>query len=255
MRSHTFVRSGLFVAALILVSGARPDVVRAQALPAAKDLMARNDAAIGGRAAFDMHTSFHQTGTMSVPAMGVEASLDLFKAKPLKFLQKIVLGPLGEVQSGYDGTTAWAITPGQPPMVLDSAATEGARLQADFYGNFHDMARYKSVETVGLVDFEGAQCYKVKIVRTTGGEGFEFYDVATGLIAGIQAATETPLGKIDQTSVFSDYKEFDGVKMPTKIRQKNAQYDAVITFTAIEWDKVDPAVFVLPDVLKAKVKP
>ena len=255
MRSLNLVRRAFVTAAISLTALALPGTVRAQALPAAKELMEKNDAAIGGRAAFDKHSSFRQSGTMSAPAMGIEAQFELYKQKPSKYLQKIVLGPLGEVQNGFDGTTGWAITPGQPPIALDSATTESLKVQADFFGNFHDFTRYKSIENTGLVDFEGARCYKVKIIRTTGAEGYEFYDTTTGLIAGIQATTETPMGKVDNTSVFSDYKDFDGVKMPTKIRQKNAQFDAVISFTTIEWDKVDPAVFTPPESIKPKVKP
>ena len=228
----------------------------AQALPSAKELMEKSDAAVGGRAALDQHTSLHQTGTMSIAAMGVaDAQLELFKMKPTKYLQKIVIGPGTEVMQGYDGKTAWAILPGQGPTILDSATTETFKSLADFRANFHDMSRYKSTETVGIVDFEGQKCYKVKIVRVTGGEGFEFYDTGTGMIVGIQAQADTPMGKVDQTSVFSDYKDFAGLKFPTKIQQKNSQYEATISFTTVEYDKVDPAVFELPDAVKAKLKP
>ena len=229
--------------------------LHAQPLPAAKELMAKSDAAMGGLGVFDKHTSLHLVGSMSAPAMGMEAQIELFKAKPSQYLQKLAIGALGDITQGYDGRTAWISQPGQSPVALDSAQTEGMKWQADFLGNFHDMARYKSVETVGLVDFEGTRSYKVKVVRSTGGEGFEFYDASTGLIAGIQASADTPMGKMEQTSVFSEYKAFADVKMPTKIRQKNAQYEAVITFTTIEFDKVDPAVFALPDALKTKPKP
>jgi zinc protease len=232
-----------------------PAAARAQSLPSAKELMDKNDAAIGGRKVLDQHSSYHQAGTMSVAAMGMEAQLELFKAKPAKYLQKIQLGGMGEVSQGFDGKTAWSVQPGQPPMVLDSATTESLRSMFDFYGNFHDMSRYKSTETIGLVDFEGRKCYKVKIVKLNGNEGFEFYDATTGLIAGLQAQVETPMGKIDQTSVFSDYKDFSGLMVPTKVQQKNGQFDAIITFTAMEFDKVDPAVFELPEAVKAKVKP
>jgi zinc protease len=233
-----------------------PHSARAQALPTAKELMDKNDAAIGGRAALDKHSSYHQVGTMSIAAMGnMEGQIELFKMKPARYLQKIVLGPGAEVTQGYDGKTAWAILPGQGPTVLDSATAETFKSLADFHANFHDMARYKSAENAGIVDFEGKKCYRVKIVRVTGGEGSEFYDIETGLIAGIQAQQDTPMGKIDQTSAFSEYKEFGGLKFPTKIQQKNSQFDATITFTAIEFDKVDPAVFELPEAVKAKLKP
>jgi hypothetical protein len=242
-------------ATLALVMSAAPGVARAQALPSPKEVMDKNDAALGGRAALDKHSSVHQVGTMSVAAAGIDAQIELFKAKPSKYMQRIALGAMGEVTQGFDGVNAWAVQPGQGPILLDSAQTEAFKTLADYYGNFHDMARYKSTENTGVVDFDGRKCYKIKIVKLSGSEGFEFYDVSTGMIAGIQAQVDSPMGKIDQTNVFSEFKEFGGLKMPTKIQQKNGQFDATISFTNVEFDNVDPAVFVIPEALKAKAKP
>jgi hypothetical protein len=227
----------------------------AQALPSAKELMDRHDAAIGGRAALEKHTSIHQSGSLSIAAAGIEATLDLYRARPSLFLQKIVIGPMGEVLQGYDGKIAWAMQGGQA-TILDSAMTAQAKYNSDFFGNIHDMARYKSAETVELADFDGRKCYKVKIVRVAGGEGFEFFDSSTGLGAGTIASIDSPMGgKIEQTSVFGDYKDFGGVKIPTRITQKGAMGEVVITITTMEFDNVDAATFVLPDAVKALVKP
>ena len=241
------------LALVALVATARPS--HAQALPAAKDLMDKHDAAIGGRAALDKHTSMHQAGTLSMAAAGLEATIEVFRAKPSQFVQKIVLGPMGEVAQGFDGKTAWAVQPGQGAMLLDSTMTAQVKYSSDFFGNFHDMARYKSAETVELADFEGRQCYKVKIVRVAGGEGFEYFDAATGLAAGTISSTDTPMGKVEQTSVFSEYKDFGGVRIPTKIKQKGAMGEVMITITTMEFDTVSPATFALPEAVKALIKP
>jgi hypothetical protein len=241
------------LAAVALVASSR--LASAQALPSAKELMDRHDAAIGGRAALDKHTSMHQSGTLALAAAGIEASIDVYKAKPMMFLQKLVIGPMGEVLQGYDGKTAWAIQGGQP-VVLDSALTQQTKSNSDFFGNVHDMARYKSAETVELTDFDGRKCYKVKIVRVAGGEGFEFFDAATSLSAGTIVSTDSPMGgKVEQTSVFGDYKEFSGLKIPTRITQKGAMGEITITIKTMEFDNVDPATFALPDAVKAIVKP
>jgi hypothetical protein len=63
------------------------------------------------------------------------------------------------------------------------------------------------------------------------------------------------MGKIDVTVIMTDYKDQDGVKMPTKITQKSPQGDVVLTFTAYEWDKVETKLFDLPDAVKGMVKP
>lgn len=252
IRSSAAMRMAVLAALAIL---ATPGLGLAQALPSAKELMDRHDAAIGGRAALEKHTSIHQSGSLSIAAAGIEATLDLYRARPSLFLQKIVIGPMGEVLQGYDGKTAWAMQGGQA-TVLDSSMTAQAKYNSDFFGNIHDMARYKSAETVELADFDGRKCYKVKIVRVAGGEGFEFFDGSTGLGAGTIASIDSPMGgKIEQTSVFGDYKDFGGVKIPTRITQKGAMGEVVITIKTMEFDNVDPAMFVLPEAVKALVKP
>lgn len=252
IRPFSTVRMGA-LAALAVLAASRLAI--GQALPSAKELMDRHDAAVGGRAALEKHTSTHQSGSLSIAAAGIEATLDLYRARPSLFLQKIVIGPMGEVLQGYDGKIAWAMQGGQA-TVLDSSMTQQAKYNSDFFGNFHDMARYRSAETVELTDFDGRKCYKVKIVRIAGAEGFEFFDAATGLGAGMIASMDSPMGgKVEQTSVFGDYRDFGGVKIPTRITQKGAMGEVVIIIKTMDFDDVDAATFVLPDAVKALVKP
>ena len=231
-----------------------PLAARAQALPAAKDLMARHDAAVGGRAAIEKFSSMHQTGTFSIAAMGLEAPVDIYKAKPNMYLMKVVLGPVGEVMQGSDGKTLWIIQPQQGATILEGAPAEAMKANTDFFAGLHDPSLYKSAETIELADFDGRKCYKVKLVSNSGTESYEFFDASTGLRAGAMATVETPMGKVEQTSVPSDYKEFGGIKFPTRIVSKQGQFDITITMTNVEFDKVDATTFALPDAVKALVK-
>lgn len=242
------------LSALALI-GAIPLAGSAQALPDGKALVAKHVAAMGGRDAMDKHSSLHITGTFSMAAMGMEGPVHLYRAKPAKFLQQITFGALGDVVQGYDGTTGYAIQPQQGAMVLSGDLLEQAKQQADFFADFPELSRYSAVETVALEDFEGRKCYKVKLTKAAGGDVIQYFDAETGLAAGSMRSAETQMGKVDLVSVLADYKETGGVKMPSRIIQKTPQGDFVLTFTSYEWDKVDPAVFNLPDAVKAQVKP
>lgn len=243
--------SALALASLLPVVGS------AQALPDGKALIAKHVAAIGGRDALDKHTSLHQTGTFSMPAMGIEGPVHIYRAKPSLFLSQITLGSFGEMAQGYDGTTAWAIQPMQGAAVMTGDQAAQFKQQADFFADFPDVAKYSSIETVGLEDFEGRKCYKVKLVKADGsGEAMQYFDAETGLSAGMVRSIENPqMGKIEITVVLSDYKDQGGLQMPSKTIQKTPQGDVVLTFTGYEWDKVEPKVFELPDAVKAMVKP
>src|SRR5512134_3851808 len=79
---HATLRTGLrrlaTAAALVLVPGA----LGAQELPAAADLMAAYNKAIGGEAAFANAQGMHSTGTFSIPGMGMTGELEIFTARP-----------------------------------------------------------------------------------------------------------------------------------------------------------------------------
>lgn len=235
--------------------GALPVAGSAQALPDGKALVAKHVAAIGGREAMDKHTSLHMIGTFSMAAAGIEGPVNVYRAKPSLFLQQISIGAYGEAVQGFDGTTAWAIQPGQGAMILSGDMADQAKTQGDFFADFPDLSKYKTVETVSLDDFEGRKCYKVKLTKLAGGDVLQYFDAETGLAAGSSRSAETPMGPIDVTVVLSDYKDQGGVKMPGKIVQKTPQGDVAISFATYEWDKVDPAIFALPDAVKSQVKP
>ena len=237
----------------LALTAALPVVAQAQGLPDGKGLVARHVAAMGGREAMDKHTSLHMTGTFSMAAMGLEGPIHMWRAKPDKFVQTIIIGSFGESAQGFDGTTAWVNQPGAGYMILSGEMATQAKSQADFFAEFPEPGKYSSIETVALEDFEGRKCYKVKLVKVTGGETIQYFDAETGLAAGAIRSTETPMGKIDVTVVLSDYQEQGGVKMPSRVIQKTPQGDVLLVFTVYEWDNVDPAVFNLPDGVKAMI--
>lgn len=227
----------------------------AQALPEPKVLMDKHNAAIGGRAAIDKHTSVHFTATMSLDGMGgAVASMDLYRSKPNKLVQKINIPQLGDVLQGYDGTVAWTTNPMAGAQLIQGDAASSVKNNADFFANLQDPSNYSSARTVGIADWEGRKCYKVQLVRD-GREGFEYFDAETGLLAGISGSTPTPQGNIEVTTVLAEYAEWGGLRLPKKIVQKGGQGGATITFTSAEFDNVDAAMFDLPPAVKALVKP
>ena len=52
----------------------------------------------------------------------------------------------------------------------------------------------------------------------------------------------------------STEKKFGNLLQPTVMKQSTSGVEIITTFTSIEYDKVDPAVFELPPAIKALVK-
>ena len=216
--------------------------------------MEKHNAAIGGRAMFDRHSSIRMTATMSIAAMGVEASMEVFRAKPNKYLQKVTIAPVGEISEGFDGKVAWALNPMAGAQLVEGEQLTAVKSNADFFANLQDAAAYTNLQTIELGDFEGRKCYKVKLSRD-GRDGFEYFDATTGLLAGHAGTQPGPQGAVEVTTVFVEYVDVDGIKLPKRIERRGGPASATIIFTSFEFDKVDPKVFDLPAAVQALVKP
>ena len=232
----------------------RPPQVKIEPLPAARAIIDRHIAAVGGRKVILAHSSTHATGTVTIAGSGLTGTFEIFSAKPNLSTLKITLGGIGDVFEGFDGTVAWNKSPMTGPMLSLGKELEQKRFDADFYADLHDASRYASMKTVDKTTFDGRSCYKISLVRMDGGEDFDFYDAESGLKAGTLATRETSMGAITATQIVTDYKKFGDVLQPSVVKQTAMGVQQVLMFTSIAYDKVDPAVFALPAEIKALLK-
>jgi len=258
--SHKQVSGGFALAALFALAGCAtggaPAEVTPQVAPslAAHAVYERLVEALGGRAALERYSSAHAVGTFSVPAQGIEGDLEVFTAAPNLLAVRVEIPAFGTVTTGYDGEVGWSMNPAMGPMVLDGNQLQQMRQQADFFGPLNMEAYVDSAEVVGEEQFEGTMCQKVRVVTKWGEEYFEFYDVATGLAIGNIRSQESPMGPMETTTVVSDYKDFGGILAPTRTVQRAMGMEQIISVTSVDYSAVDPAVFALPEAIKALVK-
>jgi len=231
-----------------------PKAVTSAELPSARSIIDRHVRAIGGRKAILSHTSLHATGTMTVAGSGITGVLHVYGAKPNKSLVKIGLGGIGELLEGFDGTTGWTLNPVTGPMLAQGKELEEKKFDADFYSDLHESGRYVSMKTVEKTTFGGRPCYKLSLVRKSGGEDFDYYDVETGLKAGATGTRESAMGPLSLTQASSDYRKFGDLLMPTTMKQTAMGVEQVLTITTVEFDNVPPSMFEPPAQIKALLK-
>jgi hypothetical protein len=224
------------------------------ALPPARSILDRHLAAIGGREAVLSHSSMYVQGTLSMPSAGLTGTLEIYGAAPAKSLLRITLGGVGQVVEGFNGTHGWSVSPMTGPMVLEGRQLDEKRFDADFHSELRGEERYASMTTLERTDFEGRPCYKLRLVRKTGGEDTEFYDVATGLKAGSITTRETQMGTVTGTTVATDYRKFGNLLQPATVRSQIGAVQQIITITSVEYDRVPASVFDLPAEIKVLVK-
>jgi hypothetical protein len=250
---------GLFAASPLMAQSTAAPAPAAQkpaeaALPPAQAVIDRHIEAVGGRNALKAHTSVNIKGNISVPANGMNGSIEVFAARPNKMLSKTTLAGIGDVAEGFDGTVAWSMSPMTGPMLATGEELAQKAFDSNFDGAMGIASRYESMKTLEKTTFEGRPAYKLSLTRKGGGEDIEFYDVETGLKSGAILERKNPMGTITVTAVVSDYKRFGDLLQPTTLKQTMTGVQIITTFTSIEYDKVDPAVFELPAAIKALVK-
>lgn len=245
-------RAALAAAVIALL----PSVAFAQAtpLPAAKDLVARHVAAIGGRDAVLRHPFFRAKGTLGMPAAGVNAELEIAGAQPNLVVMKMIIPGMGEMLQGFDGTNGWSLDPFQGPRLVEGAELAQMVDEAEFASVLRESANIASMETTEIATIGGQQCYKVKITRKSGRESFDCYAVDSGLLIGGFAKQESPMGEMEAVSEFADYKDFNGLKQPTKITLTVMNQQQVMTFASYEYGPIEPSVFTPPPAIATLIQ-
>jgi hypothetical protein len=223
-------------------------------LPTARSILDRHVEAIGGRAAILGHKSMFVKGTLSMPSSGLSGAVEVYGAAPNKSLMKLSLGGVGELIEGFDGVHGWGLSPMTGPMLLEGKQLEDRRFDSDFHSELRPDMRYSSMTTLEQTEFDGRPCYKVRLVRKSGGEDTEFYDVKTGLQAGKIFGRETEMGTMTSTVTIKEYRKFGNLLQPTSIRQQVGPVEQVITVESVEYDNVPASMFEPPAAIKALIK-
>ncbi len=249
-----FVSSGLLVALGTDLAAAPASFQAPAPLPSAREIIDKYVRAIGGRSAVLKHKSSHFKGRYEIVGQ-MSAEMEIFQAAPNKFVFNISIPGTGEIKTGFDGKVGWDLNPMAGASLHKGKRLEQTRRQADYYIDLHEEKNFQSIETIGLEDFEGTKCYKLRLVTSSGDAYLEFFDAKSFLFVGRVGTAETAAGPTEVRSVLTDYKKFGDLLVPGKSTSKGTiggqAFEEIITLTTVQRDSVDPEVFELPDQIKA----
>lgn len=243
-------RTGALMAAAILA--AQVTVVASaggESLPRAREVLERHVQASGGRAALKRHKSMTVHARFQNPSLHLDVEVVSYGSDG-KTLQVAQL-PGGKSLSGYDGHTAWDLDSHGKVTIYHGDEVRSIARDADMYYHLRVMDYFKSLEVVGVEDFEGRPCYHLLGVNNWGQKNEQFYDKETGLLRGYRFNTAWRGGAGDATALFEDYRDFGGVLMATKSTSREAGSVSVFLITSVTWDDVPEATFELPAEVRA----
>ena len=222
-----------------------------QDLPSAETIIDRYVEMIGGEETIRAQKARHLTGKLEMPAQGISGEMEIYAAPPDRMLTTLSIPGVGEVKVGYDGEVGWMVHPALGPMVMEGLMLRQTRQEADLMAALHPERFIKSAETVKRAQFEGHDAYQVRVVTQWDEEYFEYYDVESGLLVGTERTQASPMGNIDATVVLADYREVDGMRMPTRSVQKMMGMQQIVTIDEIQTVELQDDVFTPPQEIQA----
>ena len=222
------------------------------AKPTAAELFRKHLDATGGEAAWSTKSAIRSKGAIEIPAAGLKGSMTLVAMEPDRMLVTMDLPGMGETRTGSDGTTGWSIDPMRGPALMDEKQLADIKRDANFRRDLMLAKDAGNAEVIGLFEFEGAPCWRVKVTGAgSAKETHHFYAKDSGLLSGMSMRMATPMGEIPAVIAVGDYKDFGDVKLPAKTVTKVMGQQQVMTTDAVEWGGVDEKAFELPAEIKA----
>jgi hypothetical protein len=226
--------------------------VASKDMPTARAVIDRYIEVAGGKEAFQKHKSVLLKGKTEVAGKDIGGSMTLATAKPNKMVLIVDLAGI-PIKTGFDGKVGWQVNPLTGPSIMEGGELRDVSRQADFFAILHDDKGFKSMENLGKTEFEGEECYKLKLTYPEGGDITEFYSVKTGLQKGFMGTQESSLGSITATSVNEEHKKFGDLLLPSRVTQKmaGAGLSQTMVVESVEFDSVPDSMFEPPAEIKA----
>ena len=218
----------------------------AQPLPAAQQVVDRYVEAVGGRDKVASIQSRRVVYRLSANGMTLES--EAIQRRP-GLGATIVRTPMGDSRSGFDGRVAWMTSPAGA-QILEGAEAEEVRIRSAFDADVLFDA-YETVETTGRAEYAGKACWKVRMVTAAGIESFRCFDVETGLMVAYEA-TQNGMPVV---AIYDEYREFDGLKYPSRLSTSAMGQQFVTTLVRVEHVDIPASAFVPPDAVRALRRP
>jgi len=249
------VKSALFLSLCALLLAATSAAAPAQDATA-RQVIERHIEAIGGRAAIESHSSSYASGMLEVVGQGLVGEMSIWAMAPNKTLVKVSFPDMGiENSTGYDGEVGWSIDPMTGERLLQGGELEQLADEAAFYGDLHDPARYTTIESLGEVEFDGRSAHKLHLVFQSGREVYEYFDVESGRMIGVEGVQESIMGSMNVVTTLGEYQQFGDLMVPTQMVQDLGGVQSVrVTIQSVEIDSVDPSMFDLPLSIQALIR-
>lgn len=204
-------------------------------------IVARHTAAIGGAPALQAIKNVHTVMTATMPGMpgAPEIRSETYAKTPNLVYMKMDMPGIGQMEMGYDGKSAWSI----------SAAT-GPSIHEEIPQQILDIMKFDGLPFEGMrMTYTGRRQIggrKLDAVRAVGPDSqvaIHYFDVATGLLAGMEVEGAPPPPADRMTLSFDDYRRFGAVLLATRTTMITQGQEMVMRIVSVSHDPLDAKIF------------
>ncbi len=220
------------------------------------ELMAKTIEAAGGEANWRRITSRVTVVEIDLINQGVKGTAATYAKAPNKSASETTLTALGKtIAKGFeffDGTKGEELYTFAPVERYSGKKLEDVKLGADLLAPLNWKSNYKTVEVKGIEKVGDEECYAVEFTPEKGTKVTELYSTKTFLLLKRRGvvSSSTSENTLPYTSVFSDYRDVDGIKLPFKsVNSTPSMGDIVTIITSVKHNvPVDDKMFAPRDV-------
>lgn len=230
------------------------DAIGANGLLTPSAILHRYVNALGGERLIRSHTSTSLHGQFTLTAFGLAGDITILTAAPNKTVQRINIPGIGQIASGFDGTTGWSMDPIQGNSLVTGTALDSLIERSDYYLPLTLLDALEGAETLEVIQVDGEDAYKVQVMSATSGATFLAFSTTTGLLLQTESVVPSVAGQIQVTQVLGNYKNYGGYMLATTVRVNQAGQDVSIAISEASFDAVDPAEFALPSEIQAMLR-
>lgn len=203
----------------------------AEKMPSVDQIIAKYVDALGGKAALEKVNSRFQKGTLEIPGAGLGGTFEAYQKAPNKSIFTANIDGFGLVQEGYDGTVAWAQDPQSGLREKTGGELADVKRDSDIHRDLKLKALYPTMTLKGKEKIGEKEVYVIEAKPAEGNTEKWYFDAQSGLLARADTERESPMGKALIESYFENYKDVDGVKIPTTVRQVTPAFTIVVQFS------------------------
>ncbi len=180
------------------------------------------------------------TGTMSMPAQGINATMNIFIAKDQGMRLDMEIPGIGSFEQGISGDVAWSNNMMEGPKIIEGDEAKQLFKQLDLYADlnwekYYQSITFKGQETITLPDDTEMQTNVLELVSIDNGTvSTQYYNADTGLLAKAVSTVAIPGGgEMPSTAYTTKYREIEGLMIPFKTVSSSGPMKQIIEFSEV----------------------